>query len=110
MHHVGGPGATIKMALEKALEDSSRRFLELASDQTSPSQKVAKGELLHRLAEGMEALPEDQRTAIELRQLAGYTVNEVAEAMGRSPASVAGLLRRGLKALRHHFSAPTSDG
>jgi RNA polymerase sigma-70 factor (ECF subfamily) len=52
------------------------------------------------LAEAISELPDDQQTAIELHHLRGLTVPEVCERMKRSPAAVAGLLRRGLKALR----------
>ena len=45
-------------------------------------------------------LPEDHRAAVELHYLDGRTVSGTAELMGRSNASVAGLLRRGLTGLR----------
>ena len=67
---------------------------------TSPSQYVVRHERELRLAEALETLPEDQRTAVELHHLEGYSVNEVAEKMNRTRASVAGLLRRGLGELR----------
>ena len=48
----------------------------------------------------VEVLPEDQRRAVELHHLQALPSAEVAELLGRSEASVAGLLRRGLKRLR----------
>jgi len=52
---------------------------------------------VHRLC---ALLPDDQRSVILLRILADLTVEQVAQAMGRSVASVKALQRRGLRALR----------
>ena len=54
-------------------------------------------ESVHRLCAG---LPDDQRTVLLLRILADLTVEQVAQVMGRSVASVKALQRRGLRALR----------
>ncbi len=90
-------------SLEADLEASSRRLEGwlAVDDASSPSVRVSRQEQLLRLAAALEQLPEDQRQAIELCHLQGMTVKDACEAMGRSPASVAGLLRRGLKALRN---------
>ncbi len=48
----------------------------------------------------MARLPDDQRTAVELRYLHGLAVPDVAVEMGRSTVSVTGLLYRGMKVLR----------
>ena len=45
-------------------------------------------------------LPDDQRAVVLLRVLGDLTVEQVAEVMGRSTASVKALQRRGLRALR----------
>jgi RNA polymerase sigma factor (sigma-70 family) len=55
---------------------------------------------VHRLCAG---LPDDQRSVLLLRILADLTVEQVAEVMGRSMASVKALQRRGLRTLREQL-------
>ena len=91
-------------SLEAALEQSSARLAAwLADEQPSPGEQVQRGEQLLRLAEALARLPREQRTAVELHHLEGYSVPEVGRRMDRSAGSVAGLLHRGLKALRAHL-------
>ena len=91
----------IARSLEAAIEQSSARLEAfLAADQTSPSGQVERQERLLRLADALAALPEDQRRAVELKHLQGLALVEVARRMGRSVPAVAGLLQRGLRALR----------
>jgi RNA polymerase sigma factor (sigma-70 family) len=52
-------------------------------------------------------LPDDQRSVLLLRILGDLTVEQVADAMGRSVGSVKALQRRGLRALRVRIEAPT---
>jgi RNA polymerase sigma-70 factor, ECF subfamily len=88
-------------SLEAALEQSSARLEAfLAADQTSPSGRVEKQERLVQLADALAALPEDQRNAIELKHLRGMALIDVARQLNRSVPAVAGLLQRGMRALR----------
>jgi RNA polymerase sigma-70 factor, ECF subfamily len=88
-------------SLEAALEQSSARLESwLAAEDTPPCKKFERQEQLLRMAEAMARLPDDQRTALELRHLRGLAVAEVARTMGRSTAAVGSLLYRGLKTLR----------
>jgi RNA polymerase sigma-70 factor (ECF subfamily) len=88
-------------SLEIEIEQSSSRLeCLLAADQTSPSERVVRGEELLRLAAALAQLPDDQRQVVELHHLQGLPVADVAEQMGRTRPAVIGLLYRGLKKLR----------
>jgi RNA polymerase sigma-70 factor (ECF subfamily) len=94
-------------SLEAALERSSAKLEGLlSSEESSPSQGAVRAERLLELSVALSQLPEDQRTAVELRHLRGLAVPDVALEMGRSTVSVTGLLYRGMKALRHVMVEP----
>ncbi|HXG10700.1 MAG TPA: sigma-70 family RNA polymerase sigma factor [Gemmataceae bacterium] len=95
-------------SLEAAVEQSSTQLADwLARDQSSPSQQAVRHEQMLELAAALAQLPEDQRTAVELHHLKGYSLAEVGRHMGRSKEAVAGLLFRGMKRLRELF--PSGD-
>jgi RNA polymerase sigma-70 factor, ECF subfamily len=97
-------------SLEAALDESSCRLeLWLAADQTSPSLRADRNERLLALADALAALPDDQREALLLKHCQGMTVADVATRLGRTPAAVAGLLRRGLEHLRNRLSGPGGE-
>jgi RNA polymerase sigma-70 factor (ECF subfamily) len=88
-------------SLEASLEQSSARLGEwLAANQSSPSQQAERNEDLLRLAEALAGLPEAQREALTLHHFQNWTLNEIGGHLGRSPAAVAGLIKRGLQQLR----------
>ncbi len=88
-------------SLEAALQDSSVLIGSwLAAKQSSPSQKADQNEQAIRLAAALATLPDAQREALILHYWQGCTLVETAEHLGRTAAAVAGLLHRGLKALR----------
>jgi len=90
-----------EQSLEAELGASSARLgAWLAADQSSPSQHANRGEEAVRLAEALAQLPEAQREALILQHWQGRSLAEIGEQLGRSPAAVAGLIKRGLNQLR----------
>jgi RNA polymerase sigma-70 factor (ECF subfamily) len=91
-------------SLEAALEESSSRLEAwVAAAQSSPSERAEREEQLFRMAQALAALPENQRRAVELHHLRGLPLADIAREMGSSKPAVAGLLHRGLKALRERL-------
>jgi RNA polymerase sigma-70 factor (ECF subfamily) len=94
-------------AREHSLDQSSARVEAwLAAEQSSPSEQAQRGEELLRLTEALTALPEAQREALVLHYWQGQTLAETAAHLGRTATAVAGLLQRGLKALRATLKDP----
>jgi RNA polymerase sigma-70 factor (ECF subfamily) len=88
-------------SLDAALDRSASRLERwLAAEQSSPSQRAIRQEELLRVAEALAGLPEAQRRAIELHHLRAMPLAEIADELGITKAAVAGLLHRGMKALR----------
>lgn len=90
-----------EQSMEQKLTQSSMRLEGLlAGDGPTPSQNVAMGEHVVRVAQAVQRLPELQRDAVRLHYLEGMKLSEVASELGKSTGAVAGLLHRGMKTLR----------
>jgi RNA polymerase sigma-70 factor (ECF subfamily) len=108
-----GPGArsySRDWPLEKCLEQSSARLEAwLTSDHSSPSEKAIRHEELLHLSAALLQLPENQRSALELKHLQDWSVEAIGRQKGLSKSAVGGLLRRGMKRLRELMEAPRSE-
>jgi RNA polymerase sigma-70 factor, ECF subfamily len=88
-------------SLDAAVNQSSIRLGTLLSaGQSSPSQKAMQHEQAVELARALEQLPDAQKEAVVLRHWHGRSLLNIAEVLDRTPAAVAGLLKRGLRQLR----------
>jgi RNA polymerase sigma-70 factor (ECF subfamily) len=90
---------------DERLGDGSARLIwhAIAGDGSTPQSGVIRGEAALLLAQALERLADDQRTAIEMRYLGQQSLRAIAEQMQRSVSSVAGLLRRGVEALQMYL-------
>jgi RNA polymerase sigma-70 factor (ECF subfamily) len=88
-------------SLEMAIQRSSSRLEAwLVSAQSSPSERLDRHEAVLELLDALTALPATQRQALVMRHCQGYSLAQIAEELDRTPAAVAGLLKRGLATLR----------
>lgn len=103
--------ASRERSLEQALQQSSIRLEKwLAADSPGPEQRVIRQEDLLRLANGLAALPAEQRAAVELKYLHGCSLEEIGRQTGRTKAAVASLLHRGVRRLRELMLAGGTGG
>jgi RNA polymerase sigma-70 factor (ECF subfamily) len=92
-------------SLEAELEQSSAQLEAWLAVAESPSDQAIRNEQLLHLAEALERLPDDQRTAVELHHLKGLPLAEVAEVLSRSKGAVGTLLFRAMTRLRKDLGA-----
>lgn len=91
----------LEQSAGRAIDDSAARLEAwLSGNRETPSQAATHREELARLAAALKQLPDDQRRAVELKHLQGFTVAQIARDLDRSETAVGGLLRRGVKRLR----------
>jgi RNA polymerase sigma-70 factor (ECF subfamily) len=90
-------------SLDESRADGAPWRDRLASPQTSPSLRAVRLEQAALFFEALGQLPPDQREAVRLRHVEGLPIDEIAARLGRSPEAAAGLLKRGLHALRNRL-------
>ena len=86
--------------LRRTDDSASFCWNEPVADQTTPSQRVIRGEMALRLGQVLQSLPEHQREAVRMRYIEGLPMEQIAEELSRSVQATAGLIKRGLQKLR----------
>jgi len=72
----------------------------VSSESSTPSQRLMRDEAAVVLSACLDKIPETQREAIRMRYLEGMSLKSISDRTGKSEMAVAGLLKRGLRALR----------
>jgi RNA polymerase sigma factor (sigma-70 family) len=91
---------TREKPLAQQAPDASVSWWEPAASQTSPSQRVVRGEEAVRLTNAVQQLPVDQREAVRLRHFHNFTFKQVAEQMDCKLSETMRLYRLGMESLR----------
>ncbi|HEY3242836.1 MAG TPA: sigma-70 family RNA polymerase sigma factor [Phycisphaerae bacterium] len=96
-------------ATETVVPDGSRDLCELlaAPSSAAPSREAARGEIAHALRDAIEHLSGSHRRVVELYDLEGRPIEEVAAAVQRSPGAVYLLRNRAHRRLRELLGAST---
>ncbi len=96
----------LERSIEADLDRSASGFAAwLAADQTSPSRHLMQNEEMLRLVDALARLPDRMREVVVLKHCQGWTLQRIADHIGRSVPAVASLLRRGLAALRRELDS-----
>lgn len=90
-----------KRVREPSGEESMVAMVEqLGMTVTTPSRAAARGEAVDALERTLDRLPDDYATVIRMYDLGGHSIEEVAEALGRSEGAVYMLRARAHERLR----------
>ncbi len=84
-------------------EDSDHSSL-MEDDQESPEEHAMRSELGAVLQRGLRTLPDEQRTAVVLSDVQGFSYEEIAEIMGVALGTVKSRISRGRSALRDYLA------
>ena len=89
-----------KRGSKRAVEPLEAYRTSLASQEADPLEAAESSWTRRRVRTALDTLPADQREALILMYLMGYSVTEIAEATGASLSAVKMRLKRGRDALR----------
>ena len=96
---------------EKSLQDEMRKGLPLQNvlpaDQSTPAERAVRNEESQKLEAAIGSLPADQREAIRMRYMKGWSLAQIARELGRSERAAASLLHRAVKELQRQVAIPS---
>jgi RNA polymerase sigma-70 factor (ECF subfamily) len=81
----------------------------LSSEEPTPDEAAEASWLRRKVREALDVVPEDQREALVLMYLQGYSVSEIEGLTGASASAVKMRLKRGREAMRAHLEPLFSE-
>lgn len=84
----------------EALLERNREAAPEAAETPGPGTGVAEGDTAHLIRRTLASLPRDQRQAIELAFLSGFSQSEIAERLREPLGTIKARIRRGMLAMR----------
>jgi RNA polymerase sigma-70 factor (ECF subfamily) len=85
---------------KKLLSVREEAALQVRSTDTNPYEKMMGKEIMIRIRKCMDELPENQQLVVRLREMDGFSYNEIAEILGMSMDQVKVNLFRGRNAIK----------
>jgi len=86
-----------------ALDEAIPMDLTSPTHQSTPESQVLRRETWQRIIDALQALPEEQRTAVVLRDIEGLTYQEIADAMESSLSAAKVRVHRGRRKLAETY-------
>ena len=83
--------------------DVNDYFKNRISDMSDPQEQLEKSDTMKELGRLVRELPEPQRSVIRMRDVEGYSNEEVGEILGLTPGNVRVVLSRARKKIRESF-------
>lgn len=83
--------------------DVNDYFKDRVSDTSDPHEELEKSDSMKVLGQILEELPEPQKSVIKMRDVEGYSNEEVGEILGLTPGNVRVVLSRARKKIRESF-------
>lgn len=101
---------TRERPLAESLDDSAARLERwAAAKDSSPSQRALRKERIALVAAALAEVPEIERDVLILRHWHGCTLREIADHVGRSTSTAAGMLYRAMKSLKQRLADAGMD-
>ena len=98
-----------KQAGKRAVEPLDAYRSSLPSEEAGPLEAAVASWTRRRVREALEALPDDQKEALVMMYLLGYSVSEIEEITGASGSAVKMRLKRGRDAMREQLEPMFSE-
>ena len=83
--------------------DVNDYFKDRISDMSDPQEILEKSDTMKELGRIVQELPEPQRSVLRMRDIEGYSNEEVGEKLGLTPGNVRVVLSRARKKIRESF-------